>query len=66
MPKKMFTTEPAVIFDELLTESREKAASTELEEDRVFEVKTADPVVPSFASELISQHYPAQTQLPLD
>jgi hypothetical protein len=62
----MFTTEPAVIFDELLAESREQAASAELEEDRVFEIKTTDPVVPSFADELINQHYPAQTQLPLD
>lgn len=58
MPKKLFTTEPAVFFAELFKEF--------LTEDREFLIKTPDPVVPSFAAELINQHYPAQTQLPLD
>lgn len=58
MPKKLFPTEPAVTFIELYEQF--------LEVDRNFLVKTDDPVAPTFADALIAQHYPPQTELPLD
>lgn len=58
MPKKLFASEPAVFYAELFREF--------LEEDRDFLIKTPDPVTPSFAAEVIAEHYPPQTQLPLD
>ena len=65
MPKKLYTLEPPVIYDELLRELREKAATAELEEDRQFLLTTPDPMPESFASTLINQHYPSQSELPL-
>lgn len=61
MPKKLYLTgplEPATIFTGLFKEF--------LEADRDFLLKTDDPAVPSFAAQLINEHYPPQSQLPLD
>jgi hypothetical protein len=59
MPKKLhLTLEPAVTFNGLLAEF--------LEVDKSFTLKTNDPAVPSFAAQLIEDHYPPQSQLPLD
>lgn len=58
MPKKLFPSEPPVIFQELY-----KAA---LAADRDFVVQTADATYTPFAPALIQQHYPSQHQLPLD
>lgn len=55
MPKK--TYEPARIFEQLLLETREV--------DGKFVVKTDDPAPELFAENLINQHYPAQSELPL-
>ena len=66
MPKKLFTTEPPVIFDELLAEFVETFPGNADEGEAPFSVKTDDPVVPSFSAELINTHYPPQSQLPLD
>ncbi len=61
VPKKLRLTgplEPALIFRELFKEF--------LKADKEFLVKTDDPAVPSFAEKLIEEHYPPQSQLPLD
>lgn len=61
MPKKLYLAkplEPALIFHGLFKEF--------LEADRDFLLKTDDPAVPSFATKLIEEHYPPQSQLPLD
>lgn len=58
MPKKLHTSEPPIIFQELY-----KAA---LASDRDFLVRTTDPTPLSFAAKLIDEHYPPQSQLPLD
>lgn len=58
MPKKLYSSEPPIIFQELY-----RAALTS---DRDFLVRTTDPTPPSFAAKLIDEHYPPQSQLPLD
>lgn len=61
MPRKLYLTgplEPATTFQQLFKEF--------LEVDRDFLIKTDDPAVPSFAAALIENHYPPQSQLPLD
>lgn len=60
MPKKlrMELTEPPIIFDTLLAEFNEG--------DSEFVVHTPDSVVEQVADELIAQHYPPQSELPLD
>ena len=57
MPKKLYPSEPPVIFQGLYKEF--------LEDDQEFLVKTVDPAVPTFAQELIDEHYPPQSELPL-
>lgn len=58
MPKKLYPSEPPVFFHELF-----KAT---LEDDRDFVIHTPDPVYTPFAPALIEEHYPPQSQLPLD
>lgn len=58
MPKKLYTLEPAVIFSQLIEEFHAI--------DSEFSVKTDDPDVPTFVDALITQHYPAQAELPLN
>lgn len=53
--KKQF--ESAVLFRELFRET--------LEQDRDFVIVTDDPKPELFADELIAQHYPPQSELPL-
>lgn len=62
MPKKMYQREPAWFFEQLLDEVHATAQPDESK----FTVKTDDPVYASFAAELIEQHYPPQTELPLN
>jgi hypothetical protein len=57
VPKKLYPSEPAVLFELL-------HAST-LEADPEFTIRTTDPTYKSFASELIDQHFPSQSELPL-
>jgi hypothetical protein len=62
MPRKLYPSEPAVFFNQLLTEVHAAQPETEPK----FSVKTADPVYKSFTSELFDEHFPVQSQLPLD
>lgn len=62
MPKKLFgPLEEPLIFQELLVSTR-----ATLEEDETFDVKTDDPTYVSFADAVIAEHYPPQTQLPIE
>lgn len=59
MPKKLFgPLEPPVILQELFKEF--------LVKDKEFVLRTTDPAPELFADKLIAEHYPPQTQLPLD
>lgn len=58
MPKKIFASEPAVIFDQLVESA--------VLEDEHFTLKTTNPAYQEFAPALIDEHFPAQNQLPLD
>jgi len=62
VPKKMYVKEPPVIFNELLAEVRASQPEGEPE----FTINTDDPAPPPFAAALIEEHYPPQSQLPLD
>lgn len=57
MPKKLYPSEPAVIFQELF--------KTALHADNDFLIRTPDPSYESFADKLIAEHFPPQSQLPL-
>lgn len=61
MPKKMYVMEPAVFFDNLLEETREAQGEGEPK----FTVQTSDPIYKSFITELLNEHYPPQSELPL-
>jgi hypothetical protein len=63
MPKKLFPSEPARIFNALLTETEERLKA-QVEPDS-FTVHTDDSVYESFADTLIEEHFPPQTELPL-
>lgn len=59
MPKKLRgQLEAPIILQELFKEF--------LANDKDFVLKTDDPAPKPFAAALISEHYPPQTQLPLD
>lgn len=58
MPRKLYPSEPAVFFEQLLKETHA--------EDPEFAVKTTDPAYESFVNDLINEHFPPQSQLPLD
>lgn len=58
MPKKLYPSEPPVIFQALYREA--------LDVDRDFLVNTDDPAPEAFAEKLISEHYPPQSELPLN
>lgn len=58
--------EPATIFATLLDETRTLGESDEERAEYAsFEVSTPDSTPELFADELISRHYPAQSELPL-
>lgn len=62
MPRKLFgPLEEPLIFQELMV-----AVEATLEEGETFDVKTDDPMYASFADAVIAEHYPPQTQLPID
>jgi hypothetical protein len=63
MPKKLFPSEPARIFNALLAETEERLqALVDLDS---FTVHTDDPAYTPFADTLIEEHFPPQTELPL-
>ncbi len=57
MPKKLYASEPPVIFQQLYREA--------LGVDKDFVVRTTDSEPPTFAAALINEHYPPQSELPL-
>lgn len=57
MPKKLYPSEPAIIFDDLYAEA--------LEVDNEFSLKMSDPTPELFADKLINEHFPPQSELPL-
>ena len=62
MPKKLL--EQPHIFNTLLAETH--AAEQAVDPAATpFAVKTDDPTCKSFADDLINEHYPAQSELPL-
>lgn len=63
MPKRLFPSEPAKIFNALLAETEEQLQS--LPEPETFTVHTTDPTYKPFADTLIEEHFPPQTELPL-
>lgn len=62
MPKKVY--EPTRLFDELLAETHAAEEAADPTTPKLA-VRTDDPTYKSFADELIAQHYPPQSELPL-
>lgn len=61
MPKKLYASEPPVLFDVLLAEVH----ATQVEGEPEFTVKTLDSTYKPWADALSDEHYPPQTELPL-